>query len=184
MPTKQDIANSQKKIVNEQFNEMSVNPRYWHNKSADLFTSAHVLWKAMETDSSLSVSCYATYKMLMGMSFEALLKGLLIESQQVPISNLATHDLVDLAKTLGLILSKEENKALTVLTDYVLWAGKYPMPKNAKQLQQHRTMVHVTENRKIKLGSLNATESNGALDFDNLKPLWRKLSDEMLVRIQ
>ena len=80
--------------------------------------------------------------------------------------------------------SKDENKALTVLTDHVLWEGKYPMPKNAKQLQQHRTMVRVTESRKIKLGSLNATESNGALDFDNLKPLWRKLSDEMLARTQ
>lgn len=184
MPTKQDIANSQKQIVNEQFDEMSVNPRYWHNKSADLFTSAHVLWKAMDIEPSLSVSCYATYKMLMGMSFEALLKGLLIESQQVSISDLATHDLVELAKSLGLSLSKDENKVLTVLTDYVLWAGKYPMPKNAKQLQQHRTMVHVTENRKVKLGSLNATVSNGALDFDNLKPLWRKLSDDLLARTQ
>jgi hypothetical protein len=184
VPTKQDIANSQKEIIRAQFDEMSVNPRYWHNKSADLFTSAHVLWKAMESDTNLGVSCYATYKMLMGMPFEALLKGLCIESKKSVISELETHDLVELAKTLGLRLTKEENKFLTVLTDHILWAGKYPTPKNAKQLQQHINMVHVTENRKIKLGSLDATVSNGALDFDNLKPLWRKLSDEWLTLSQ
>jgi len=45
-------------------------------------------------------------------------------------------------------------------------------------------MVHVTENRKIKKGSLDETVSNGALDFVILKTLWRGLSDNLLTRSQ
>ncbi|MDQ2166274.1 MULTISPECIES: hypothetical protein [Vibrio] len=176
MLAKTEIANVQKQMINKQFDDMSVNPRYWQNKSRDLFRSARVLWKAMKEDSSLSVSCYATYKMLMGMSFEALLKGLLIASQEVAISDLATHNLVELAKDSGLNLTKNENKIFTVLTDYILWAGKYPIPKNSSQLQQHRTTTSVTEQRKVKFGDLDVNEPNGALDFDNLKPVWLKIS--------
>ncbi|HGF7239284.1 TPA: hypothetical protein AB5C14_003432, partial [Vibrio cholerae] len=56
------------------------------------------------------------------------------------------------------------------------WAGKYPIPKNSRQLQQHRTTTSVTEQRKVKFGDLDVNEPNGALDFDNLKPMWLKIS--------
>ena len=102
---------------------------------------------------------------------------MIVVKKHVP--DLETHNLVNLANALGLGLSREENKALVVLTDYILWVGKYPIPKKAKQLQHHRTMVQVQEERKIKLGDLDATVSNGILDFDNLKLLWQKLSAQL-----
>lgn len=163
-----------------QFNEMSENPVYWHNKATELFTSAGVIWKAMNSGNGLYGQCYSTYKMLMGMSFEALLKGLCIKSRKATTADLISHDLLKISAIIELSLSKAEKKVLMLLSDYIKWAGKYPIPKNSAQLQQYRTMVDSTEFDKVNLGGFKVSFSNNALDYEELTPLWRRLSDELL----
>ncbi len=48
-----------------------------------------------------------------------------------------THDLVALANTAGLTTSREENKILNVLSEYVIWDGRYPTPKKPEHLGEH-----------------------------------------------
>jgi len=163
-----------------EFSDMSENPGYWHNKATDLFTSAHVLWNAMDINENLFVSCDSTYKMLMGMSFEALLKGLCIESKKATIDELISHDLVKLTKITGLSLNKKESKALMLLSDYVKWAGKYPIPKSSLQLQQYRSMVASTTFDNCHFDNLKGSISNNALDYESLSPLWRRFSDVLI----
>jgi len=67
-----------------------------------------------------------------------------------------------------------------LLSDYIKWAGKYPIPKNSGQLQQYRTMVASTEFDKVNISGSNASISNNALDYEELTPLWRRLSDKLL----
>jgi len=180
---KNKIKNVQDTFLISQFNEMSENPKYWHNKAADLFTSSGVIWKAMNNHEGLYAQCDATYKMLMGMSFEALLKGLCIESGQVTVEDLISHDLVKISKFTDFTLNKTENKVLMLLSDYVKWAGKYLIPKNSGQLQQYRTTVDSTEFDKVNIGNFKASISNNVLDFEELSPLWRKFSDKLLETI-
>ena len=58
-----------------QYNARQNTPAYWRNKSHDLLVSARALWVAMQNNSNLEVNCWATYKMLMRMSFKLLSKA-------------------------------------------------------------------------------------------------------------
>jgi hypothetical protein len=76
------------------------------------------------------------YRMLMGFSLENLLKGILVAEGHAAIVNkklnpaLGNHGLKTLAdKVTGLKITKLEKRLLRDLEEYVLWAGRYPAPK-------------------------------------------------------
>ena len=153
-------------IHEKQFEQMQGISTYWFNKSSDLHSSARVLWKAMDGRTELEIRCYATYKMLMGMSYESMLKAFCIEKD---VAVKTTHNLTTLASDAGFSFAKEENKILQVLTDYILWAGKYPTPKpknGPNAIKKHWEELH-------NLGY-------EAFDFDSLHSIWRKMSDEYM----
>lgn len=139
-------------------------PAYWHNKSHDLLVSARILWKAMQGNKELQFNCWATYKMLMGMSFELLLKAYCVCAE---IEFKPTHDLVVLARTANLPTSKEENKILKILSEYVIWDGRYPIPKTPEKLKEH-------SNNQAQL-------LDDKLDLENLMSIWRRFSDLFMV---
>ncbi len=169
-------------IHERQFEMKSSISTYWHNKSADLHSSATVLWEAMKDEDSLQISCYSTYKMLMGMSLEALIKAHCIAQNIDDDKVKKSHRLTELSSLAGINFSKEDNKILDVLTEYVIWDGKYPAPKKSSQLKNHYQNVQATEYDIEKLGTLDIYHSNGALDFSNLHRIWRKLSDQYMDR--
>ena len=140
---------------------MNEAPGYWFNKSGDLLRSAGVLWKEVVSGSSIGV--FDVYKMLMGMSFEAMAKAHCV-AQRRPFK--ANHQLTALSSTAGINFNKIENKILTVLTSYIEWAGKYPIPKGVKAPQElARHWNHLSD-----LG-------DEAFDFNNLLKMWRKMAD-------
>jgi hypothetical protein len=87
------------------------------------------------------LDCAQVSQMLLGMSLEALLKGLLVASG-TPVASggllkreLASHDLKWIAANLEyrlLILSDEDRAHLAELSEFVTWAGRYPIPKQAR----------------------------------------------------
>ena len=147
-------------LYNKQFEQRQETPGYWHSKSHDLLVSARTLWKAMQNESELEINCWATYKMLMGMSFELLFKAHCIGSGT---EFKTTHDLVALARTSGLSTSKDENKILKVLSEYIIWDGRYPTPKKPEHLKEH--------------WKNQASLLDEKLDLEELMPLWRRISD-------
>ena len=179
-PKKNTIKNVQDIFLINQFDELSKNSKNWHKKANNLFTSAGVIWKAMNSDETLYVQCSSIYVMLMGMSFEALLKGICIKNKNVEAEDVINHDLVKLSELAELTLKKTENKVLMLLSESVKWTGKYPTPKHAGQLQQYRNMVDSTEFDKFKLDGYDASISNNVLDFEQLGSWWGKFSDKFL----
>ena len=167
-------------IYEEQFEVKNSTPTYWNNKAGDLFSSARVLWKAMDKDSHLQISCLSTYKMLIGMSFEALIKAHCI-AQKIDDERIKkSHNLTELANIAGLNLTKKENKMLDVLFGYIVWDGRYPTPQKAPQMKVHSDNIKSTSYSKEKIGILDILTPNGALDFINIQPVWRKLSDKYM----
>ena len=150
-------------IYNKHFELRQETPGYWHNKSLDLLVSARTLWRAMQSEKELKINCWATYKMLMGMSFELLFKAHCIGSGKYLST---THDLVVLANTASLPTSKDENKILKVLTEYIIWDGRYPTPKKLEHLERHW---------KNKANGLD-----DSLEFEELMPIWRRFSDSFI----
>lgn len=152
-------------LYNKQFEQRQKTPSYWHSKSHDLLVSARTLWNAMQGEKNLEVNCWAAYKMLMGMSFEPLFKAHYVGSGT---DFKSTHDLVSLANIVSLSTSKEENKLLRVLPEYVIWAGRYPAPKKSEHLKWH--------------WNNQASLLDDKLDLDALMPLWRRFSDSFMAQ--
>ncbi len=153
---------------------------YWHNKSVDLMASARVLWRAMEVDRQARLTCNATYKMLVGMSLELLLKahcvGQKIENPRIE----KTHNLTELAGIAGIKFEKSDNKILEVLSEYIVWDGRYPAPKDPAKMKRHWDNIQNTAFDREPLGSLEVLKPNNTFCLDNLHRIWRRLSDEYL----
>lgn len=153
---------------------------YWHNKSADLMVSARVLWEAMEANKQAGLRCNSTYKMLFGMSLELLLKahcvGQKIENPRIE----KTHNLNEIAGIAGLKLEKSDNKILEVLSEYIIWDGRYPAPKEPSKLKRHWENIQDTAFDREPLGTLEVLKPNNTFCFDNLHRIWRRLSDEYM----
>lgn len=160
-----------------QFKNLSENSLHWHNKASDLFVSAKVLWEAM--DNGYAVECWSTYKMLMGLSFELLFKSIAIQKN---LTFSATHQLVELANSANLKLIDEEKKILKVLTEYILWDGKYPVPHKKIHLENHWKNQNNVAYDKEKCGNLTFERQNNKLDFDELAMIWRKYSDIYMLK--
>jgi hypothetical protein len=120
-------------------------PGSWLFCALDLRTAAdRIDWQRNPIrEGERSLGLYSVYRMLMGMSMEALLKGILIAQGKQILdkgklkNDFSTHDLSKLARSAdpsALTFSLDEFKILQNLTPYIVWAGKYPMPKVANGL--------------------------------------------------
>lgn len=159
---------------NQQFNLKQDTSAYWHNKSKDLFVSARILWFAMQENKNFDVNCWATYKMLIAMSFELMFKAHCIGNK---VEFKQNHNLVELASYANLSISSEEIAVLNILSEYIIWDGRYPIPKKPQHLREHWINEEKVLADEINLGKLKGRKSNGKLDFENLQPIWRRFSD-------
>jgi len=108
---------------------------------------------------------YPVSIMLLGMSFESLIKGLIIEADPSLVSvsklnkKIETHDLSALATRLasvaGIQLTSVEIGLMhPVLSKMIIWRGRYPIPRDKSNLDGFR---HSSE------------------ELDDLSALWKKL---------
>ncbi len=145
-------------------------------------SSAQVLWKAMDDNSNAKITCYSTYKMLFGMSLEALFKAHCI-AQKIDDPRIhKSHQLTEIASIAGINLDKSENKILDILSEYIIWDGRYPVPKNSAQVKNHTNNIRATAYDKKKVGGLELLKPNGALDFSSIHQIWRRISGDYMQR--
>ena len=159
-------------LYEAKFEENNINPLAWRNKSSDLFKSARVLWDAMDNNNNLFY-CRPTFQMLMGMSFELLFKAICTQKE---VKFKHSHNLVSLSNTAGISLTEEEVSILNILTEYIIWDGKYPNPKNKSHFECHRRHENEVANDHFSIGAskLKFQRSNDKLGFDSLSKIWRK----------
>ena len=138
----------------------------WINKAWDLRNSSEVLYqvnltqtkalfddekKAILKDIPLSHTTN-TQRMLWGYSFENLFKVLIIlklkaESNitEVPILEIKSHELGQLAKRANVTLSKDESFYLGILEKATIWAGRYPMSFTKHDIPKSRASMNSRE---------------------------------------
>ncbi|USX21716.1 hypothetical protein NHH82_06020 [Oxalobacteraceae bacterium OTU3REALA1] len=84
-------------------------------------------------------SITASVLMLGGFVVENLLKGLAAKKKKIPIvkgrPKFVHHGLVALALDAEVDLSAEEEVLLQRLTEFIMWAGRYPAPQNVNSLR-------------------------------------------------
>lgn len=121
-------------------------PGSWLFSALDLKIAAdRIDWRRKPVhDDEPSVGLHKVYRMLIGMSMESLLKGILVaQGTQILDAkgklrrDFTTHDLCVLADRVDVRsfrFSEQDFKILGNLKPYIKWAGKYPLPVSTSGL--------------------------------------------------
>lgn len=161
-------------LYQQTYSRLEKNSDYWHSEAAHLLTSAEVLYNNLDKEPF----CWNSYKLLIGLSFELLLKSIAIQ-KNMELSH--THKLDELAKSINIPLSNDDLGILKVLTEYVIWAGKYPIPQNAHELPKLSDLENKYLNETIsKIGNIEIGTYNNKLDFPYISELWQKINNVYL----
>lgn len=116
--------------------------------------------------------------MLFGMAFELMFKAISVVSD----NDLAfSHNLADLAQEAGIQFTDQEIALFKILTEYVIWGGRYPVPKNKKTFQTFDKIASEALFDKINCGGLDIMRSNHLLDWENLNRIWKKVRHQFSV---
>lgn len=116
-------------------------PLWWYNKSANFHASAGALWLSMDDSKSayyvgqlslgqgfrMSVAVFPVFMMLCGMSMELIYKAIRVAKEEKVHPH---HRLIELAHLAGVKFDDKTKAQLKDLTEYVIWEGKYPVPKD------------------------------------------------------
>jgi hypothetical protein len=153
-----------------------VNPQVWRAVAKRLLAAARLVWPplaealqgyadtreertpAQARQFADQMEYFAGFFVLAGLAVENALKAHLLEGkiaagEVIPAGTGVirlfpdkAHDLVLLADWAKLTLTPGETRLLARLSEYVLWAGRYPIPKNAK----NATFQRDTRDRDLK----------------------------------
>ena len=160
-------------------------PLWWLNKANDLHASAGAVWLAMTEQYKglfvrelglgdgfdMSVACGPVFLMLYGMALELLFKAVAVASGNEPEFS---HDLMELAQGAGVDITEYESNQLALLTQSIIWAGRYPVPKKTDTLATHYTHVWEFLFDPVRDGQVRAKRPNRALEWTSLEPLFSK----------
>jgi len=163
-------------------------PLSWYNKSCDLRASSGALWFSMKNEllkkisselnlgKGRSANTWAVYLMLCGLSLELIYKAILVvKKQQVSTK----HTLKNLADLAGIHSDRRKEDLLAILTEAIIWDGKYPVPRD----EQQGKMVELSkiENRSlfdyVEWKSLKIPRPNNELGWDSFNNLWTEANE-------
>jgi len=133
-------------------------PGSWFFCALDLKVAADRLnWQTKPIkDEESSIGLHSVYRLLIGLSFENLLKGILVAQGDQILRDgklhrdFTCHKLSEFAGRIDpstFTFSKDDMKILKNLEHYVIWAGKYPFPKRPSELvvKGHSSIEIATE---------------------------------------
>ncbi len=111
------------------------------------------------------------------MAIELLIKAILVQRGQEPA---AIHDLNKLAQQASLPLDENSSNILKILSESVLWDGRYPVPKAERHFLELRNLQYEVMTTKVPLGSLHVLRPNGALNWEGFTAVWVRFNDVYL----
>lgn len=160
----------------EVFHQRKSISAYWHNKATDLHASAGVLWRAIEapleeqTAFSYAVACWPVYQMLCGMSLELLFKATIVATGKEPKT---THKLVNLAEAAGVVFEPKDIALLKILSESVIWDGRYPVPKEEGHYQMLNDLHWEHLHDHVPGAGLDIRRQNDNLAWESFNRMWR-----------
>ena len=109
--------------------------------------------------------------MLCGMALELLLKAIVVADDREPRQN--THDLAELWRDARVPLSRDKTGLLGILSEAIIWYGRYPVPKRAEHFKKLAKLQREQLYSKVPIGkTLAMLRPNGALRWESFNKLW------------
>ncbi|MBU2570812.1 MAG: HEPN domain-containing protein [Gammaproteobacteria bacterium] len=126
-----------KKVVREitgfTFSKIGTDPENWMKRAMD-FKEAAILIAKSEEYSPPFPFYYNS-----GIALELALKSIAIAKSKVYEAN---HRLNDLCTLVGLNITKDQECTLELLSELIIWSGRYPVPKKEGQWNNYYDVVH------------------------------------------
>jgi len=119
----------------------------WEGKARQFKAAIEVLWSQLDnswTDRAGNEQYVNRYHepclFLMGVCLECFVKGILVNNNKELVSqdkidnSLANHDILEHLKNSEIKLTGNEQEFVKKVSEYVVWMGKYPIPKKSNTL--------------------------------------------------
>jgi len=151
----QEIIRSRNNLFRKTYQSAASDPRQWLSYARSLqytadmlkpiFIKEHQMQNQTSRKNYFPISVSQIYLMTVGFAVENYLKGIYVISHPKIIEDdklvkLNRHALLQLMRELKFIISKEEMDFVERLEEFVLWAGRYPIPAKFDRLipKKHR----------------------------------------------
>lgn len=172
----------------DDFTEHNESGLSWHTKAQHLMGAAGSLWACshhdrsqeivgelgLETEFSLSHALGAPYLTLCGLSLEHLLKAIIVAKRGKPARS---QNLGFLALSAGVHLTEIQKGQLDLLSEYVTWAGRYPLSKKREAF--HRLpklrLERLLRDNNVTGISLVELRAGSQLAWSHFHQLWRHI---------
>ena len=168
----QKLAKVQGKIrhvnVANEFDKKTNGLLYFWNKAERLNRGALVI---SQSDQMLN----DIFALLSGLSLELLLKGVLLGLE---IKYPTNHKLVQLCQLSGIPISEDERIILQALAEHVIWASKYPAPKDANSLLSASEIFSMQRQRSGNVSDLDIPERS--ISPENYGRIWSRFATYFL----
>ena len=156
------------------------NPGAWQASAKDLLDGAMAVKDKVQPFSNAMHSLAGVEAMLLGMALECLLKGIYIrrhrvwedpakehalvkDGKYVGVKDAGDHELLQLATAAGVAVSQSEQSILIRLTDFIKYAGRYPVPLHVEKMKP----VKILGGRTVARGYLSGAEIERAETLTN-----------------
>lgn len=173
------------------FLEERSHPNHWFNRASDLRASVGAIWIGMEADQvsaerlnlgpgfSMSIACMPVYYMLCGLALELIMKARLAQLGYSD-KQFGHHKLEKLVDQLQVEASEQERRLLRFYEASMVWAGRYPLPRNATEqqvLEFWRLADDVLTEPVPEITGIELHRGNDAASWANFHALWKKYAD-------
>ena len=129
------------------------NPLTWQASARDLLEAATAVEARVQPiENGLMHTLAAVQAMLLGMALECLFKGIYIkryrvweemdkahslvkDGKYVEMPGVGPHQLLQMADAGGVALNQHERSVVIRLTDFILFAGRYPIPVRVESMR-------------------------------------------------
>lgn len=139
----------------------------WHNGAVSFYKAAEILHEHKERiPTGIRVFVFNA-----AMSIELILKSILVRKK---ISLLEMHNLRELAKEGEVNLDDNQKITLDLLTEHIVWAGKYPVPKKANKWDEYHDTIIEKHIVRTSAGNKHSTFANPRTfpSWENYKKIW------------
>jgi HEPN domain-containing protein len=123
-----------REIVGHTYQKEVANAASWHRDAVSFHEAAAV---SHDQKDNITVG-FRVFVFNAGLSLELIIKAILAANrQQIPTK----HDLRKLAENTTIAFTKDQLHTLDHISEIIVWRGRYPTPKGAKQWDRYYDQV-------------------------------------------
>lgn len=148
------------------FYEIGSNPENWRSRAICFKEAAELIAKCNESPP-------IPYYYNAGFSIELLLKAVAIAKGKPFETN---HRLIDLCKLNGIKITQDQELTLELLSEHIVWSGRYPVPKKEGQWDNFHDYIiekHIERERNVTKANRNRYPT-----LQNFLYLWNLFENE------